>query len=162
MATLRKSLLAMSALAILLLIVAGSVRVASQVPAQFEPRFSRALAVIHQAETSGATADEVKELVALLNRALELNDEAAKLTGPTDAGRRAEVLAQLDQLLGSLETKAGQLEAVSSQRAFMNRVLAYVSGGIVAVLATLAYAYGDSFYRRYRIKRTFQMRIHPK
>ena len=157
-----RSLIATTALAALLLIAANSATVRSQAGEELQPRFSRVLAVIHQAEASGVTPDELKDLVALLNRALELNDEALKLTGPGDAERRAQVLTQLDQVMSSLETKAGQLETLAAQRASTNKMLAYVSGGIGAFIATLAYAYGASFWRKYRVKRTFQMRISPK
>jgi len=162
MTSLRGPLTGIAVVAALLMMGANSVTVTSQATGELQPRFNRVLAIIHQAEASGATPDEVKELAALLNQALELNEEALRLTGPEDAERRAEVLTQLDQLLSSLEIKAGQLETVASQRASMNKMLAYISGGIGAFFATLAYAFAASFWRRYRIKRTFQMRIHPK
>jgi len=144
-----------------LLIAVDSIAVTFQ-PDEFQPRFNRVFAIVLQAEAAGATPDELRELVVLLNSALELNEEAFKLTRPDEAQRRNELLTQVDQMLDSLETKASQLEAVASQRTFTNKLLAYVSGGIAAFLGTLAYAYGTSLWRRYRIKRTFQMRIIPK
>lgn len=144
-----------------LLVAGNSVAVMSQ-SGELQPRFSRVFAMVRHAEANGATADELRELVAVLNRALELNEEALKLTQSNEAERRTGILVQVDQMLDTLEGKASQVEAVASQRTFTNKVLAYVSAGIAAFLGTLAYAYGASFWRKYKIKRTFQMRILPK
>jgi len=65
-------------------------------------------------------------------------------------------------VLESLESKASEVENFAAGRTLFNKYLAYFSGGIAAFLATLAYAYGISLWRKYRIKRTFQMRIIPK
>lgn len=157
----RMFLILVIAVATPLLVAANSVAVMSQ-SGEFQPRFSRVFAMVRQAEANGATPNELRELVAILNRALELNEEALKLTQSNEAQRRTGLLVQVDQMLDTLEGKASQLEAVASQRTFTNKVLAYVSGGIAAFLGTLAYAYGTSFWRKYRIKRTFQMRIIPK
>jgi hypothetical protein len=65
-------------------------------------------------------------------------------------------------MLDTVQSNAVQLEAVASQRTFTNNVLTYVSGGIAAVLATIAYACCVSFWRKYRVKRTFQTKVIPK
>jgi len=158
----RRSLVAILALAMLLLPAAHSMTVTSQTADQLEPRFGQMLVLVHQAESAGATSSEVAELVALLNRALELNGEALKLTAPTDAQKRADLLAQVDEILTSVEAKAVQIQAAASQRTRTNTLLAYVYGVIAALLGTVAFAYGVAFYRGYRTKRTFQMRISPK
>lgn len=158
----RRLLIIMFALATLLLIAVDSMASTSQATGQLEPGFGRVIVLVNQAESAGATPGEVTELVTLLNKALDLNNEALKLTSTGDAQKRAQLLAQVDETLSSVEAKAVQLQAVASQRTFTNTLLAYVSGAIAALLATVAYVYGVVFYRRYRIKRTFEMRISPK
>jgi len=153
--------LAAVAFAILLVGAVHLMTAKAQPPVEFEPRISRAFASLRQAEVAGATQNELSDLVTLLNKTLELQD-AINATPSSETEKRAALRTQIDQQLTDLETKAGQLQAVASQRTQMNNVLAYVSGGIVAALATVAYAYGLSFWRRYRVKRTFQMRISPK
>ena len=158
----RRSLIALPALATLLLLTAHSMTATSQTVDELQPRFGEMIVLVHQAESAGATSSEVAELVTLLNRALEMNGEALKLASPSDAQRRAELLKQVDEVLTSVEAKATQLQAVASQRTFTNTILAYISGVIAAFLGTVAYAYGISFWHRYRVKRTFQMKISPK
>ena len=118
--------------------------------------------MLHQAESAGATPSEIGALVALLNKALELNGEALKLTAPDEVQRRAELVAQVDHILMTVENRAADLTALASQRSYTNKVLTYVWGAIAAVLGTILYAFTMSFYRKYRIKRTFQMRISRK
>jgi hypothetical protein len=127
-----------------------------------QPNFNQTIALVSKAESAGATSDEVAELLMLLNRALKLDEEAFKLTRPDDTQRKAELLSEVDGILGNVQAKANQLEVVASQRTFTNKIVAYLSGGIAAFVATVAYSYATSFWRRYRIKRTFQMRIIPK
>lgn len=136
--------------------------VKSQTAETLQPRFGQTLALVHQAESAGATSSEIGELVALLNKALELNGEAVKLTTPEEAQKRAELLAQVDHILTTVENRAAELTSVASQRSYTNRVLSYVWGAIAAVLGTIVYAFAVSFYREYRIKRTFQMRVTRK
>jgi hypothetical protein len=124
------------------------------------PRFITAFVLVRQAEAAGATRQEVADLVLLLNKALQLSEETKKL--PSSEAQRATLLAQVDETLGKVEVEASQLEFTAAQRMSTNRVIAYVSGGIAAFLATLAYAFTSHIWRRYRIKRTFQMRIFPK
>lgn len=156
------AVVAVLALATLLLIGAHPMTARSQTLDELHPRLAQALVLVQRAESAGATPGEVAGLVMLLNSVLELNEEALKLTSPSGAKRRAELLAQADAILTSVETKAVQLQAVASQRTRTNTILAYVYGAIAALLGTVAYVYGVAFYRRYRTKRTFQMRISPK
>ena len=44
----------------------------------------------------------------------------------------------------------------------MNRILTYASGVVAAIVGTVGYAYVTSFYQKYRVKRTFQMRVTRK
>ena len=147
-------------LAILLPLTAQTVTSASQPTEELQPQFSRAFVLVRRAETAGATHEEVAGLVLLLNKALRLDEEATKL--PASDAQRAALLAQVDENLAAVETEANRLEVTASQRTFTNRVIAYVIGGIAAFLATLASVCTGHVWRKYRIKRTFQMRIFPK
>jgi len=158
----RRALIAVLALATLLLLTFHTMSATSQTIDDLQPRFGQALVLVQQAESAGATSTELAELMTLLNDALELNVEALRLTSPSDAQKRAQLLTQVDEILATVEAKAAQLQSVASQRTRTNTTLAYVYGVIAAFLGTVAFAYGAAFYRRYRTKRTFQMRISPK
>jgi hypothetical protein len=136
--------------------------VISQPTGELQPHFNQVIAQIHKAEAAGATPEEVATLLVPLNRALELNEQALALTRPEDAQMRAQLIAQVDGILNDVQSNASLLGAVASQRTFTNNALTYVSGGVAAFLATIAYAYGVSFWSKYRVKRTFQMKIIPK
>ena len=129
---------------------------------EIQPEFNQAITQVRLAESAGATQSEVTELLTTLNKALDLNEQALKLTSPNDAQRRAELLAQVNLMLNEVQTKAAALETVASQRTRTNDALAYVYGGIAAAVGTFAYAALLAFYRRYRIKRTFQMKVTAK
>ena len=149
-------------LAILAVIAIGPLAVRSQTVGTLEPRFGQTLVELHQSETAGATSSEVAELVALLNKALELDGEAVKLNAPDQTQKRADLRAQVDQMLTTVENRAAELTVVASQRSYTNKVLTYVGGAIAAVLGTIAYAFIVAFYQKYRVKRTFQMRVTRK
>lgn len=134
----------------------------SQAPIGLQPGFNQALLEVRNAEAAGATSSEVAGLVGSLNRALELNERALRLTDPSSAAQRAQILAQVNQTVLNVENSAKQLQIVVSQRAAVNHVVAYVAGGVAAILATFSYALCLSFYRKYRVKRTMQMKITPK
>ncbi|MGA2973227.1 MAG: hypothetical protein ABSE39_11500 [Candidatus Bathyarchaeia archaeon] len=125
-----------------------------------QPGFNQAIVVLHQAESAGATSSEVSELVTLLNRALELNREA--LQPNTPLGRRTELLAQVDQILLSVEGQSAELTAISSQRAYRDELFTYAGAAVAAILGTIVYAFAASLYQKYRIKRTFQMKASIK
>jgi hypothetical protein len=147
---------------IVLLLQSRPANVVSQPTSELNPRFNQVMVQVHKAESAGATETEVGDLLGRLNEALQLNEQILQLTSPSDAGRRTQLLTQLDEKLDTLESEATQLEVVAAQRTFTNNVLAYVSGGVAAVLTTIAYAYGLSFWRRYRVRRTFRMKVIPK
>ena len=147
-------------LAILLPLTAQTSSSALQPTEELQPGFSSAFALVHRAEAAGATREETADLVLLLNKALQLSEEATRLPGSET--QRVALLAQVDETLGRVETEATRLEVTASQRTFNNRIVVHVIGDIAALLATIAYAYGGYVWRRYRIKRTFQMRIFPK
>ncbi len=145
-------------LVILTLVVIEPFAAAPQTLETLQPRFGQAIVALHRAETSGASSSEVSELVALLNKALELNREALKHNAPDEVGRRAELLAQVDQILTTVETRS----VVSSQRAYRDKVFSYIGAAIVAFLGTIIYAFAESLHQKYRIKRTYQMEVSRK
>jgi hypothetical protein len=147
-------------IAILLPLTAQTSSSALQPTEELQPRFSSAFALVHRAEAAGATREETADLVLLLNKALQLNEEATRLPGSET--QRVALLAQANETLGRVETEATRLAVTASQRTFTNRVVAYVTGGTAAFLATLAYLCTGYVWRKYRIKRAFQMRIFPK
>ena len=131
----------------------------SQTVGTLQPGFGQAIVVLNRAESAGATSSEVSKLVALLNKALELNREALKLNATDEAETRAALLGQVDQILTTVKNRAIELTVAASQRSYNTRVLTYLGGAIAAVLGTITYAFAVSFYQKYRIKRTFQMRV---
>jgi hypothetical protein len=134
----------------------------SQSTVTIEPGFAGALGAVRQAETAGATPNEIAALAALLNKALELNSEALKLTAPGDANRRTELVSQVDQILITVQSQAHDLTTLASHRSSTNKALTYLSGILAAFVGTILFGFTVSFYRAYRIKRTFQMRITRK
>ena len=142
---------------VLLLIAFRAATVSSQAQSPLPPGFGQALVAVRGAEAAGATPAEVAPLVSLLNNALQLNREAQ-----AGAGNRTQLEAQVSNQLATVQSQAGQLEGVASQRTFMDDVISYLAGGVGALVATVACAYLFSFWRRYRVKRTFQMRIYKK
>lgn len=134
----------------------------SQTVTTIEPGFGPALVSVRQAESAGATPNEIASLVALLNKALQLNQNALKLNGSGEAQNRTELISQVDQALMTVQGQATDLTVLASHRSYTNKVLTYVWGIIAAVVGTVLFAFTVSFYRNYRIKRTFQMRITRK
>jgi len=148
-------------LAVLIIITLQPVAV-SETTGTLQPGFNQAIVELRDAQSAGATPSELTEPVALLNQALELNREALILSASDEATRRAGLLVQADQILTTVETQAIELTAVSSQRKSMNEFLTYLSGAIAAILGTIVYASAMSLHRKYRIKRTFSMRVSRK
>jgi hypothetical protein len=138
------------------------VLVISQSTGTIETGFAGALGAVRQAETAGATPNEIASLVALLNKALELNQDALKLTAPSDANKRTELISQVDQTLITVQSQAQDLTTLAAHRSYMNKTLTYIGGILAAFVGTILFAFIVSFYRAYRIKRVFQMRITRK
>ena len=150
-------------IALLLILVAVHSNTSTYLRAdEIQPRFNQAITQVRLTESAGATQSEITELLTTLNKALDLNEQALKLTSPNEAQRRAELLTQVSAMLNDVQSRASALETVASQRTRTNTVLAYVYGGIAAAVGTFAYASLFAFYRRYRIKRTLQMKVTPK
>ena len=151
MASIPRLIILLSALILFLMLCRATV-VSSQTVDQLPPGFSQALAAVRGAEDAGATPAEVAPLVALLNNALQLNAQTANATAQ----------AQVSNQLAAVQSRAVQLQSLATQRTFTDNVITYLSGGVGAVVATVLCAYCLSFWRRYRVKRTFQMRIYKK
>jgi hypothetical protein len=124
--------------------------------------FAGALGAVRQAEMAGANPNEIEALVDLLNKALEMNGEALKLTAPGDANRRIELISNVDQFLITVQSQAHDLTRLAAYRSSTYRVLTYMSGIVAAFVGTILFGFTVSFYRAYRIKRTFEMRITRK
>lgn len=135
---------------------------ASQAIEPLGPEFGRAFKAVQIAELAGARPSEVSQLVANLNKALELNRQAVKLNVPGESEKRHELLAQVDQILTTVQADGSELAVSSAQRSYNDRVLTYLWAAIAAILGTLIYGLTASFYQKYRIKRTMQMRISHK
>jgi hypothetical protein len=133
----------------------------AQINRPLQPSFGQAIVAVNNAEAAGATPNETVPLVAMLNRALELNEEASSLpTNQTD--QRNALLSTVNQILTNVTNQANDLTTTSAQRTYTNTIMTYVSGIAAAVVGTFAYVFGVEFYQRYRIKRTLQMRIKAK
>lgn len=122
-----------------------------------QPGFSQALIALHNAESAGASTNETSSLVTLLNRALELNREALNLNS-TEQDRRNILLAQVNQTLTLEENQAVQITSLAAQRTYINKIITYLSAAVIAILGTIIFAFTLSFYRTYRMRRTFQMK----
>jgi len=133
---------------------------ASQGVVNLQPGFGQALVAVHDAEMAGAPAGDVSNLVSLLNKALNLNQEALQANTTTE--RRSQLLAQVDQTLSAAQTTATALASSYRQETNTDRIVAYVVGASVAFLGAILYPFALPFYERYRIERTFDMRVKRK
>ncbi len=133
-----------------------------QVSQPLQPAFGPSFEAVLRAESAGAAPQELSPLITQLNRALELDREALALTNPTESGQRAELFAQVTQILVMVQMEADQLATASFQRSYDNVILNYVWGLAAAVLGTLAYALALPFCQNLRVKRTFHMKVRRK
>ncbi len=145
----------------IILVLATNSLIAQSQPETFQTRLNKSLLLVHQAESAGATPEEVGELTQLLNKALEI-DDAIHQIAPSDQQRRTQLDVQLKDVFDTLENRAVQLETSASQRTLTTKVVAYASAGFAALALTGAYILGLAFWGKYRIKRTLRMRISPK
>jgi hypothetical protein len=133
----------------------------AQINQPLPPSFGQAIVAVNNAEAAGATPNETAPLITLLNKALELNQEASSLPANQTAKRNV-ILSSVNQILTNVTNQTNDLITTSVQRTYANKIMTYVSGIVAAVIGTFAYVFGLEFYQRYRIKRTFQMRIKAK
>ena len=128
---------------------------------QAQPDLNRVIQDVQKAESSGATSAEMQALLFQLNYVVELQDQMQNLS-PQDTDSRTKNLVQINETLAAVDAEANHIAVISSQRSFFNRLSIYLSGVIGAVLATIACHYSLLLWRKYRIKRTFQMKLIPK
>ena len=147
------------AVTVLTIMVTQPIMLVTSQTESLEPGFGEAIAALQQAEAAGATPRELSQLVALLNTALELNRKALTLTSPDQAEERAGLLARVNLILAAVQNRAVDLRATASERTSSSRILTYVWGAVAAILGTICCAFALSIYQRYRIKRTFQMKV---
>jgi hypothetical protein len=133
--------------------------VGSQSSENLEPGFGSALASVHRAEVAGASEGDVNSLVTTLNQALILNLQALKLSSANESASKSALLAQVDQILGNVQSRADEIQASASQRTFMQKALTYTFGVIAAVILTVVIAYADRLWRVYKVRRASHMRI---
>jgi hypothetical protein len=133
----------------------------AQINLTLQPGFGQAITAVNNAEAAGATPNEIQPLVALLNRALELNQEASTLP-INQTGEHDQLISSANQILTNVTNQANDLTTKSAQRAYSNKIITYASGIIIAVLGTLGYVVTAEFYERYRIKLTLQMKVKQK
>jgi hypothetical protein len=132
----------------------------AQINQPLQPSLGQAIVAVNNAEAAGATANETAPLVALLNKALELNREASSLpTNQTE--QRNAILSSVNQILTNVTNQANDLTITSAQRTYTNKIITYATGLVLAVVGTFAYVFCVELYKRYRIKRTFQMKVKP-
>jgi len=124
--------------------------------------FSQALVQVQQAELAGASPQEISGLVNLLNRAAELDHEAIQSSAANETARESQLTAQVGQILNTVESEAMQLTVSSSQRSSANKIIAYLSGVLAAVLGTVAYLFAVYLNERHKVNRIFQMRVRRK
>jgi len=134
--------------------------VASQ-PVSFKRQLSKVIQDVQTAELSGATPAEMRDLAARLNTIIGLQDSLQNLP-PQELGERAQLSEQINNTLTTVDMEANEIATIASQRDSISHLVAYSSGVVGAAIATVVYYYGTLLRRRYRIKRTFQMKIVPK
>jgi len=155
------SLLLLAAIIALPTLAAGSIASTSEPTNELDPNLSRLMTLIRQAESAGATSEEVAGLVIPLNRALELS-QAIRRTPPNGTQKREEYLTQFSGIVNNTETKASQLKTIVSQRSFVNEIVLYSISGLLAFFLAAACVFITSVWRRHRIRRTFEMRVITK
>ena len=128
----------------------------AQISLTLQPGFGQAITAVDNAEAAGAYPNEILPLVALLNRALDLNQEASMLN---QTGEHDRLISSANQVLANVTNQADYVTTRSAERAYSNKIITYASGIIIAVLGTFGYVVTAEFYERYRIRRTFQMKV---
>jgi len=118
---------------------------------------AEAIDSVRAAETAGARSSDITVLVLLLNKALELNNDARKSDISPD--KRLLLLEQVNNITSIVQNKAFELINTSTEETSVSRSVNYAIGVGIALLGTIIYAISIAFYRNLRIRRTFQMRV---
>ena len=153
-----KLLLSVAVIVLTLTVLQPIVQVESQTES-LQPGFNEAISVLQEAESAGAKHSELSQLVSLLNTALELNRQALTITSSGEVEKRVNLLAQVDLMLSTVQAGALHLRTTATKRTSNDRTLAYVWGLIAAILGTICCALALLVYQKYRVKRTFQMKV---
>jgi TolA-binding protein len=106
---------------------------------------------VQKAEAAGANSEEMQGLVVQLNKIIELQNQNSTQNQP-----------EINNALTTIDSEANQIQITASQRTSINHLTTYATGFIGAILATIVSHLTLQFWRKYQIKRTFQMKIIPK
>jgi TolA-binding protein len=106
---------------------------------------------VQKAESAGANSEEMQGLVVQLNRIIQLQNQNS-----------TQNQSEINNGLTTIDSEANQIQTTASQRTSINHLTAYATGLIGAMLATIVSHFALQFWRKYQIKRTFQMKIIPK
>lgn len=140
-----------------IVMMAQPVSVASQsVSSQIQ--LSRVIQDVQAVEQSGANPDEMRDLADQLNTMIALQYELQNLP-PQELDKRAQLSEQINNTLTAVDTQSNEIAIRASQRTSISHLVAYSSGVVGAVIATVVFHYGMLLRRRYRVKRTFRMKI---
>jgi len=116
-----------------------------------QSQFNLVIQDVQKAESAGANSEEMQGLVDQLNRVIELQNQNSTQNQP-----------EINNALTTIDNEANQIQTTASQRTSINHLTTYATGFIGAILATIISHFAIQFWRKYRIKRTFQMKIIPK
>ncbi|HKM78907.1 MAG TPA: hypothetical protein VJZ03_07500 [Candidatus Bathyarchaeia archaeon] len=116
-----------------------------------QSQFNLVIQDVQKAESAGANSEEMQGLVVQLNRIIELQNQNSTQNQP-----------EINGALTSIDSEANQIQTTASQRTSINHLTTYATGFIGAILATIVSHFALQFWRKYQIKRTFQMKIIPK
>src|SRR5208282_4961238 len=116
-----------------------------------QSQFNLVIQDVQKAESAGANSEEMQGLVVQLNKIIELQNQNSTQNQPA-----------INNALTTIDSEANQIQTTASQRTSINHLTTYATGFIGAILATIVSHLGLQFWRKYQIKRTFQMKIIPK
>jgi hypothetical protein len=127
----------------------------------YNTRLNTIIEDVRKAELAGARPEEINGLLVQLDSVIALQDEL-RSTPAQEAEKRAQLTAQINSTLSTVDAQAIQLAGIASQRSQVEDMITYSSGVIGAVIGTVVYYYGILLWRKYRIKRILRVRIIPK
>ena len=128
---------------------------------QAQPSLNTVIENTLKAESAGAQPDEMGRLIGALNAVLKLQDQLNGL-GPQDSSGRQQVQQEINTALANVDSEANQIAVNASQRTFTEHIVAYVLGGVGALIATIATFCAFMVRRLARRKRVLHLRIVPK
>ena len=129
--------------------------------ADSQPNLNKVIQDVLRAEGAGARPEELGNLLNELNSVNALEDQLQNLNSQ-EVDKRTQLLGEINNSLATIDIEANQIEMAASHRTFKDHIIIYSSGGVGAVLATLASHYISSLRRKYRGKRALQLKLVPK